>query len=214
MLVASGICKSFRSGGERVEVLAGVDLAAESHEIVLVEGPSGSGKTTLLNILSFLIPPDSGEIYLMGQRVDFTNLESLLSLRNTYIGYCFQDFCLFPTLTVLENVILPDLLEKDFNFLTAKALEVLDKLGIASLASRFPDEISGGELQRTSLARALVRDPKVLLLDEPTANLDRKNAQKIVELVKRIAEEKDVCVVVASHDQLIQRIADKVVSLG
>lgn len=158
--------------------------------------------------------PDKGDLHILGEKIDWNDTRKLEKMRSRYIGYCFQDFYLFPSFTVLENVILPYLPEKNYLELVKKAEIILKELGIMRLKNRFPDEISGGEKQRTVFARSLIKDPKILLLDEPTANLDRKTAEKIVSLIKEIAFKFETCIVIASHDVLIKNIADKIISLG
>lgn len=214
MIKAVEIYKSYLNGDTKIEVLKGVSFEVSSKEILLVEGPSGSGKTTLLNIISLLDKPDKGSLTLLGEEVDWNDARKMETFRNKHIGYCFQDFYLFPSFTVLENVILPYLPDKTYKELVEKAEAILEELNILKLKDRFPDEISGGEKQRTVFGRALIKDPKILLVDEPTANLDRKTAESMVHLLKQIVDKYEASVIVASHDPLIKKIADKVVKLG
>lgn len=214
MLEINNISKSFKNGGKTIKVLNDVSFKCRGKEILLVEGPSGSGKTTLLNIISLILKPDSGKIFIKNKEIDWRQTSEVEEIRKKNIGYCFQEFYLFPNLTVMENVILPALSLKPFEELETEAEKLLEELEISHLKNRYPSEISGGEKQRVTLARALINKPEILLLDEPTGNLDRTTAQQVIEMIPLLAEKFGACIVVASHDQLMKNLANNIVSLG
>jgi len=198
-----GIKKTHLLGEVKVQALGGVDLDIESGEFTLLMGPSGSGKSTLLSILGCLDSATDGTYEFEGQKVGTGDHNQWASLRAEQIGFVFQSFNLVPVLTAKENVELPMLWRP--KRLSPKACDdrarkLLDTVGIGHLADRRPTQLSGGEQQRVAIARSLANEPKVLLADEPTANLDSESAELILKTLKQLNEERGVSLVIATHD--------------
>ncbi len=213
---ADNVTKEFSSGGRTLAILSAVDLAVCEGEIVAIVGPSGSGKSTLLSLLGGLDVPTTGRIVLDGR--DITNLpESRLAhVRNENIGFVFQFFYLLPTLTALENVLLPMQLSRGRHRLRhpdARARELIALVGLAERAHHRPSQLSGGEQQRVALARALANNPRLILADEPTGNLDATTRAKILELMMTIHREIGMTFVIATHDPTIAARATRVLRL-
>lgn len=210
-VVVEDVMKIYQSGDIRVPALRGVSLTVEPGEIVAIMGPSGSGKTTLLNIIGGVDKPSSGRVLV--NNIDITRLPeaSLRKYRLKGVGYIFQFFNLIPTLTTLENVILPMLLaEIDYSTARKRAKKLLEEVGIAEKANRLPEELSGGERQRLSIAVALANDPKMIIADEPTGELDIVNAEKVMKILIRLAKEEGKTVIVSTHDPRVARMTDKI----
>jgi len=199
---AQGLVKRYRTGGQTLYALAGIDFALESGEFVSIMGPSGSGKTTLLNILGLLDTPTEGTVLLEGQDVTGLSDRKRTSLRKRTIGFVFQHFYLLPTLTAVENVEVPLLLDSDPE-VTNRARTLLERLGLGDRLDHKPDELSGGQKQRVAIARSLINSPKVVLADEPTGNLDSETGRQILDEFQRIADEDDVAIVAVTHDDLV-----------
>ncbi len=202
MLTLKNISKSFLQRGV---VLKDLDLNVNEGDTVSVSGPSGSGKTTLLNIIGLLDRPDSGEVLFRGQKVLGYNQDESALYRNRNIGFVFQDHLLLPYLTVLENILLPLLATKtsdqDYRQKADEARRMMEKTGITGIASKYPYQISGGEAQRATLVRALVNQPSVLLADEPTGSLDRRNAENLGDLLTGMNREYGTTLILATHSQ-------------
>jgi putative ABC transport system ATP-binding protein len=198
-LSARSISKRVSDGRTRREVLRAITLDVRGGEILVVRGPSGSGKTTLLGVLGGMLLPTSGEICLDGEAISRLRDHQRAEIRRAKIGYLFQDFALVERMSVLDNVLLPMVPEGKSSRATGRARTLLSRLGIAELAASRVDGLSGGERQRVALARALVADPKVLLLDEPTAHLDAGRATSLMEDLAGLARE-GAAIVIASHD--------------
>ena len=198
ILKAVGVIKDF---GEN-RVLNGVDLDIEKGDFVSIVGSSGSGKSTLLTILGGIDKPTSGAVYLDGENISCMSEKQLAVLRRTKVGFVFQFFNLAPYLTVEENVLLPIMLGGK---ITAehrrKASELMDYLGISGYKDKLPSKISGGEQQRVAIARGLIFDPEVILLDEPTGNLDSRNSLEIMKLLRKINEEMKTTIVQVTHSE-------------
>ena len=198
ILKAVGVIKDF---GEH-RVLNGVDLDIEKGDFVSIVGSSGSGKSTLLTILGGIDKPTSGAVYLDGENISCMSEKQLAVLRRTKVGFVFQFFNLAPYLTVEENVLLPIMLGGK---ITAehrrKASELMDYLGISGYKDKLPSKISGGEQQRVAIARGLIFDPEVILLDEPTGNLDSRNSLEIMKLLRKINEEMKTTIVQVTHSE-------------
>ncbi len=199
-----GLTKTYRRGKIDVPALRGVDLSVRRGDIVCIVGPSGSGKSTLLNIIAGLDEPTQGTVNLDG--VDLMSLDTneIADFRLRKIGFIFQFYNLIPTLTAFENVEVPlALLKINKQQRRNHALELLREVGMEERADHKPDELSGGEQQRVAIARALANDPSVILADEPTGDLDSKNAVMFIELVKRLNKEKGQTFIMATHDSLV-----------
>jgi putative ABC transport system ATP-binding protein len=210
---ARGLGKTFVDGARAVEVLRGVDLEVPEGAFVAVGGPSGSGKSTLLHVLGAIETPTVGELAIGGVQVSSLSERKLTDLRSKHIGFVFQFFSLLPTLTAAENVLLPALIAGERPAaVKQKVAELLELVGLTDRADHLPGQLSGGEQQRVSLARALLRDPALLLADEPTGNLDSSNATVVLELLRRIADDGQT-VVMVTHDPYAASYADEIVSL-
>jgi len=202
--------------GKSLQVVAlhNVTMEVEKGEFLAVMGPSGSGKSTLLYIIGGLLTPTKGEVLIDGVSIYKLNPRERAKLRREKIGFIFQTFELIPYLTSLENVMVPLCFSKiPHPEHEEKALKALNLVGLANRASHKPSELSGGEQQRVSIARAIVNDPSILLADEPTGNLDQKTGAEIMHLIKRLNEEEGVTVILVTHDPSKARFADKVAVL-
>ena len=196
--------KIYRRGREQVHALDGIDLTIHQGEFVAVVGPSGSGKSTLLNIVGAMDQADAGKVTIADQDVTTLNEKGLTHLRADTIGFVFQQFFLQPTLTARENVLLPTLFTRQ-KHLEARADELLARVGLAERANHLPDELSGGEMQRVAIARALINQPGILLADEPTGNLDSRNAEAIYCLLDELHDEGLTIIVVTHSEELAMR---------
>jgi lipoprotein-releasing system ATP-binding protein len=220
-LTAVGLCKTFRKGKNEVPVLHGVDLEVERGEMIAVMGASGSGKSTLLHIMGLLDAPDSGQVVLEGRRIDDRSEGERDLLRNSTFGFIFQFYHLLPELTALENILMPQLIAhglwsywKNSRLLRRQGQELLERVGLGHRLAHLPGELSGGEMQRAAIARALAGHPKVLLADEPTGNLDAGNGQAVLELLRDLNGERGLTMILVTHDQHIAQQADRVVRLA
>src|SRR4026208_1214084 len=185
IIEAHGLKRYYRRGSETVKALDGVDLTIRTGEIVSILGPSGSGKTTLINLLSCLDAPTDGTLIVAGKSVAGLSEDALVEIRRGVLGFVFQQFSLLPTLTVRENVELP-LMFLGLRADARRTSEVLKMVGLSDRASHLPRELSGGQMQRVAIARALIANPKILVADEPTGNLDKATGESIIELFKRL----------------------------
>ena len=195
------VAKVYRQGKNDVTALAGVTLDIRRGEFVVVMGPSGSGKSTLLHLVGGLDRPTRGEILLDGRIISQVPDDEVTLFRRTQIGFVFQFFNLLPTLTARENVMLPFVLEGRSGTDVERRTEMLlERVGLAARAQHLPEELSGGEIQRLAIARALVFDPPLLLADEPTGNLDSKTGEAILELIRAVNREQGCTVVMVTHN--------------
>jgi putative ABC transport system ATP-binding protein len=214
MIELRGVWKVFRQGEARVEALAGVDLGIDAGEYVAVVGPSGSGKSTLLNVIGGLERPTAGDVLIDGRLLGRMGDRDLTVFRRRHVGVVFQFFNLLPTLSALENVALPLLLDGvGTREAGARAARALAGVGLEARARHRPDELSGGEMQRVAIARALVIEPKVILADEPTGNLDTRTRDHVLDLVGRLHGERGATVVVVTHDETAAGRASRVVTM-
>ena len=206
-LRAQGIVKRFRApAGVPIDVLAGVDLEVRPGELVVVEGPSGSGKSTLLYIAGGLEAPSAGTVDLDGTNPYQLRPDALARFRNREVGFVFQDHCLLPQCTVVENVLIPTLVAKNTNGTVARARELVTQVGLAARADHRPAALSGGERQRVAIARALIRAPRLLLCDEPTGNLDRTAADNVASVLLDLHQRQQTILVIVTHSpQLAER---------
>lgn len=207
LVSARGIARAY--GGQRV--LDGLELELAPGEIVAVLGRSGSGKTTLLNLIGAMDRPDAGHLLFEGRDMTAWDDAERTRFRRRHLGFVFQAFNLLPGLTVRENVALP--LELNGLDPGARLDSLLDALGLAALAGRFPDEISGGEQQRTAIARAVVHGPALIIADEPTGNLDFETGRSVLELFERCARDAGAALLMATHSDVMSRGADRVLEL-
>jgi putative ABC transport system ATP-binding protein len=214
LLELQGVKKSYHMGKVVVPALRGVSFNVEEGEFLTIFGPSGSGKSTLLHIIGCLDRPDEGEILIDGSNVLKLSDDRLAELRLSKIGFVFQFFNLLPRLTALRNVELPltiaGVSEKEA---VEKAREMLKFVGLENRMNHRPSELSGGEQQRVAIARALINNPKIVLADEPTGNLDTKTGWETVQLMKKLNEEKGQTFVVVTHDPHIAETADRIIHL-
>jgi lipoprotein-releasing system ATP-binding protein len=220
LIEARGVVKSYRKGKHEVPVLRGVDFAVEPGEFVAIVGQSGSGKSTLLHLLGTLDGPDSGEIHYSGRRIDNLPARVRDAIRNRSLGMIFQFYHLLPELSTLENVLAPTMIgESVWTYWlnrrkhVERAKELLEMVGLSHRLTHKPRELSGGEMQRTAIARALMSNPTLLLADEPTGNLDSENGQEILKLLRRLNEQEGLTIVMVTHDDALARQADRIVRL-
>jgi len=207
MIETVNLHRSYRIGGNSIDVLRGIDLSVHRGERVFLCGPSGSGKTTLLYTLAGLERPEMGTV-----RIDGTDLYALgrkeqAGFRNARIGYVFQNYHLLPELTALENVSVPGAIAGEDRSADAKL--ALERVGLSHRAEHLPAELSGGEQQRVAIARAIVNHPRVLFADEPTGNLDSRNSAEIMAILMELATEHQVTLIVVTHDQSLAGIGDR-----
>ncbi len=188
-----------------------LSFEVEKGEFVAVMGPSGSGKTTLLNLISMIDTPTSGEIIFNGMRPKNLNSTELAYFRRRELGFVFQDFNLLPMLTVEENIILPLTLdEQPISLMEERLNGLVDKLDLSTILHKRPDEISGGQAQRTAIARALIHEPSLILADEPTGNLDSNASREVLELLSKMNEEKQATIIMVTHDPIAASYCDRV----
>ncbi len=214
MLETRDLHKSYQAGEARVDALRGITLKILPGEIVAITGPSGCGKSTLLHLLGALDTPSSGQVYLDGHPLHSLNDDKLTALRRLKIGFVFQFFHLLPTLTVEENVLLPLLLSGRVNPLArARARDLLTSVQLADRSHHRPHQLSGGQLQRAAIARALIHQPSILLADEPTGNLDSASSNAVIELITRLARKEKTTVLLVTHSQSVAATADRQIQL-
>ena len=220
LLSAVNLHKTYRKNAVVVPVLGGLDLTVQSGEFLSVVGASGSGKSTLLHLLGTLDRPDRGEVRLDGKRVDHLPSADRDRLRNEVFGYVFQFYHLLPELTALENVLVPQMIEHSVfawwgrrRELKKRGTELLERVGLGHRLRHKPRELSGGEMQRTAIARALVNRPRVLLADEPTGNLDADTGAEIVRLLRDLNRQEGLTIVMVTHNLELVSESDRVVRL-
>jgi putative ABC transport system ATP-binding protein len=214
VLEVESVVKVFEEGAQKVEVLRGISMAVDPGEVVALEGPSGSGKTTLLSIMGCILTPTAGTVTVAGEVADPGRPRRLRDIRRRSIGFVFQQFNLFPALTAIENV------EYALNVKGVRgsgarttAAAVLERVGLGDRMGFLPRDLSGGQKQRVAIARALAGSPRVLLADEPTANLDTAAGEQILDLFRDLAREESKGLVIVTHDPKVRRIADRVVGI-
>ena len=217
VLSCNDLRKSYRKANVEIPVLRGVDLSIREGEFTAVIGQSGSGKSTMLHLLATLDRPDRGEIYLRGQRIDNLAPRRRDELRNHQISMVFQFYHLLPELTTVENVLLPSMISHSAWSYWAKkrefrrrATELLETVGLGHRLKHRPRELSGGEMQRVAIARSLMQDPKILLADEPTGNLDQKTGREIMAILRNLNQNQGLTIVMVTHDQSVAEQSDTV----
>lgn len=220
-LSAVGLVKGYRKGKLAVPVLRGVDVEVERGEFVAIVGSSGSGKSTLMHVLGLLDGPESGEVRLDGRRIDHLPERRRDNLRNRTFGFIFQFYHLLPELSALENVLAPMMIRYGplaylgrRARLRSEAEALLERVGLGHRLAHKPSELSGGEMQRAAIARALIGNPEVLLADEPTGNLDSGSGHVVLELLRDLNRERGLTMMMVTHDASIAAQADRVVRLA
>jgi lipoprotein-releasing system ATP-binding protein len=221
MLTAINLHKTYRKNAEQRHVLRGLDLEVAPGEFASIIGPSGCGKSTLLHLLGTLDRPDEGEILLEGKRIDNLPARQCDRLRNQTFGFIFQFYHLLPELTALENVLVPQMIRHSVlgwmalrRGLRRRAEELLDRVGLAHVMKQRPREMSGGEMQRAAIARALIGSPRVLLADEPTGNLDEEKGAEIVGLLRDLNRQEGLTIIMVTHNRELAADTDRVVRLS
>ncbi len=215
MIRLDRVSKVYHQGRSEVRALDGVSLEVPRGQFLSVMGPSGSGKSTMLHLIGGLDTPSAGEIMIDGRALSSLDDDTITILRRRRIGFVFQFFNLLPTLTAEENVALPLLLDgQRLRAVRPRVQRMLELVGLAARRTHKPDELSGGEMQRVAVARALVTEPAVLLADEPTGNLDRRTGEAILELVKDAARRVGLTVVLVTHDHLAAAYGERIVTLA
>ena len=202
------VWKTYRMGSEDIQALRGVNLTVNSGSFIAIMGPSGSGKSTLLHLAGILDTPTKGTVLLNEKNIKEYTKDEQANLRRANIGFVFQRFNLMPQLTALENVMLP-MISQD----SGKAKKLLDKVGLSDKYNRYHTQLSGGEQQRVSIARALANDPSLLLADEPTGELDTENAMIIMELLQELNQNDGLTIVGVTHNPLSAKYADEVIRM-
>jgi putative ABC transport system ATP-binding protein len=211
MLEVKNISKIYAQGTSKVTAIKNISFNLEKGDFVAIMGPSGSGKSTLLNIIGGLDRLSAGEVFLNGQRLDNLDEDALVSIRRGKIGYVFQQYHLLPSLSALENVVLP-LTFSNCSVKNNKAIEILDKIGLGKRINHKPNQLSGGEQQRVAIARALISDPLLTLADEPTGNMDQKTGKEILDLFCQLNKEGRSLIMVTHNREAANR-ANKIIIL-
>ncbi len=214
MLYVKDLYKSYEAGKNKYQVLNGISLHVAQGEFTAVMGPSGSGKTTLLNCISCYIPFDKGSITVGGTRLAGQKEERLAGIRNTKLGFVFQDFMLLDGLTIRENILIPRIIQGKVEQDAVQFAEKLAKLfGIAHILEKYPAEVSGGEKQRAAVARSMINNPMVILADEPTGNLDSKSSRAVIETFLEAKDQMKATIFMVTHDSFAASFCDRVILL-
>ena len=212
MIKISGLIKTLHGGGHKVEILKSIYLTIPTGQFIAITGHSGSGKTTLLSLIAGLDTPTDGTITIDGQDITKLDEDELALLRGKRFGFIFQNFHLIPTLTALENVVLSAELNGTPGA-TKKSEDLLGTVGLRDRQHHYPAQLSGGEQQRLSLARAFVNDPEIILADEPTGNLDSKNSDRIIELLKELHRVKGATIILVTHESQVADQSQRILTL-
>jgi lipoprotein-releasing system ATP-binding protein len=220
LMKSVGLQKSYRRGKRAIPVLKGVDLEIEAGKFTAIVGKSGSGKSTLLHLLGTLDAPDSGEIFFEGERIDRWSARRKDQFRNHQVGMIFQFYHLLPELTALENVLVPRMIQhglfgywRNRGRYRREAADLLDLVGLSHRIRHRPNQLSGGEMQRTAIARALISEPTLLLADEPTGNLDSESGGEVIDTLLALRRQRQITIVMVTHDENIAASADRVVAM-
>jgi len=212
LLSTEHLSKTYTSAGTKLTVLDNVNLQVEEGSSMAIVGPSGSGKTTLLGLCAGLDSASSGSVILNGIRLETLNEDQRAEVRNQYIGFIFQNFQLLPTLTALENVMVPMELRKQ-SHVRARAIELLDKVGLKDRSHHYPVQLSGGEQQRVSLARAFANTPRILFADEPTGNLDAETSERIENLIFDLNKEAGTTLILVTHNNELAARTNRIIRI-
>jgi len=215
LLNLKGVEKIYQQGKIEVPALRGIDLTVERGEFTTIFGPSGSGKTTLLNLIGCLDKPTSGEVYFDGQELADLSNKELAMIRRYNVGFVFQSYNLIPVLTAYENVEFAIRLTdgKSEKEKKEKVMDILEAVGLAGLENRRPNELSGGQKQRVAIARALVKEPVMVLADEPTANLDSKTSEEVLEVMVKMNEQLKTTFIFSTHDPRVMEYAHRLIEI-
>jgi putative ABC transport system ATP-binding protein len=218
MIITKGLEQTYTSGGRPLTVLKDIDLEIDEREVVAIVGPSGSGKTTLLGLLAGLDLPSAGQVILDGQDLSALSEDERAIVRADKVGFVFQSFQLIPTLTALENVLVPIELRDgdgvDGPTAAARAGGLLERVGLGDRTHHYPAQLSGGEQQRVGLARAFANRPKILMADEPTGNLDAETGANVIEIMVRLNQEEGTTLVLVTHDVELAAKAHRIIRLS
>ena len=212
MLEVSNLTKTYKSGSKELTVLSDISFEIQAGDTFSIVGPSGSGKTTLLGLCAGLDRSSSGSVTLNGNRFDEMNEDQRAAVRNRYVGFVFQNFQLLPTLTALENVMVPMELRGERN-IKKSAMELLSRVGLADRHDHYPTQLSGGEQQRISIARAFSNQPKILFADEPTGNLDEETSDKVEKLLFDLNREAGTTLVLVTHDLELAAKTERIIRI-
>lgn len=212
ILCIQNLGKTYSSAGRKLTVLDNINFSVDAGSTVSIVGPSGSGKTTLLGLCAGLDRSTTGSVELNNIRIDQLGEDRRAQVRNQYVGFIFQNFQLLPTLTALENVMVPLELRGEKN-IRPRALDLLDKVGLADRGHHYPSQLSGGEQQRVSLARAFSNSPKILFADEPTGNLDAETSEKVVKLIFDLNKEAGTTLVLVTHDMELAAKTQRIIRI-
>jgi len=212
ILTVQALTKSYANGGHSLTVLDNISFSVEEKLTVSIVGPSGSGKTTLLGLCAGLDRPTSGTVELNNIRLNDLSEDERARVRNQYVGFIFQNFQLMPTLTALENVMVPLELRGEKN-IKPKAIDLLDKVGLADRTSHYPVQLSGGEQQRVSMARAFSTSPKILFADEPTGNLDEEASNRVIKLLFDLNREAGTTLILVTHNAELAAQTSRIIKL-
>ncbi|MCI9977422.1 multidrug ABC transporter ATP-binding protein [Clostridioides difficile] len=214
MLKVNHLCKSYKTGNKTYPVLKNISFEINKGEFVAIMGSSGSGKTTLLNCISCFIPIDDGEITLGNNNIRNLQEKELSEVRNQQLGFVFQDFMLFDGLSVFENICVPQIIKGGQVLqMENRAISLCELFSIEHIRKKYPAEISGGEKQRTAVARALMNNPDLILADEPTGNLDSKSCRTVIDSFLKAKQELDATILMVTHDSFAASFCDRVIVL-
>lgn len=211
MIKVTNLYKSYNN----TQVLKNINLSIKKGKIIAITGPSGAGKSTLLNLLGTLDIPDKGEIFIDNVNISVLNLNQLAEFRNKNIGFVFQNYNLLPEFSAIENICMPALAAKSVNkkYLFSKAKELIDIVGLSNRVDHKPSQLSGGEQQRVSIARALINNPSLILADEPTGNLDTQNAEIVYNLFYRLCVKLNFTFIITTHNTKLAQKADSIINM-
>lgn len=215
MISLKNVTKTYKTGKTSVEALRGVDFNVNEGDFLVIRGPSGSGKSTLLNIVGLLDSPSSGQVSLEGDEVKYDDFDALAATRSQVLSFIFQSFNLNPVLTAEENVMVPLMIRKDISKeeKVKRVKDWIDKVGLSDHRHHKPEELSGGQRQRVAIARAMVGEPRLVIADEPTANLDSKTARNILGLMRDLNRDKGTAFLFATHDPTLDEFASGILIL-
>jgi len=214
ILRLENVTRTYKTNADDVVAIKNISLTIYRREVVAIVGPSGSGKSTLLHLLGCLDVPSSGNIYIDDQKVNNMSDKKLSELRNRTIGFVFQPFYLYPSLSLKNTLAVPAMFSrKSPEEIDKRVTELLSKVSLADRASHLPSQLSGGQIQRAAIARALMNNPSIILADEPTGNLDTENSESIIDLFRQIRDDHGTTVVVVTHNLDIASRADRIITL-